>query len=72
MICALCGLGLSDSATQDICEWHPKASNDNWAQANKIWCDLFHRGVPIERLDTFEDDNPCYNPADPTTAYYDC
>ena len=60
--CAECGYDTTENL-----EFHPshvtmKAAT--WPQANKVWCDYFHRGQEIPRLylqpltDPVWDDNP--------------
>lgn len=46
-VCALCGI---TNATVVLCAHHTYEHGTTWSQANKIWCDLFHRGIPITRL----------------------
>lgn len=45
-VCPSCGL----ESTAPICPYHLSAMWEGWATANRIWCDLLHRGVPIKRL----------------------
>ena len=46
VLCPLCGLQIH----QDLCPHHAVATGYDWHKSNKIWCDLFHRGVEIQRL----------------------
>jgi hypothetical protein len=41
--CASCGLALSGKAA--LCRHHAVAYGEDWAVANRIICDLIHRGV---------------------------
>jgi hypothetical protein len=41
--CAFCGLALSGKAA--LCRHHAVAYGQDWAVANRIICDLIHRGV---------------------------
>lgn len=47
-VCASCGLNLSGDA--GICSHHLVIYGDDWARANKIICDLLHRGIAPSRL----------------------
>lgn len=40
--CVRCGLLLESDHL--LCPWHPLEFVDNWATANRIQCDFFHRG----------------------------
>ena len=48
-LCPVCGL----LVTGEWCPWHSGGPDcgENWHTVNKIWCDYFHRGVPIVRVD---------------------
>jgi hypothetical protein len=47
-LCAACGLQLTgDSA---LCPHHHCVYGDDWAAANRIMCDFFHRGKVPPRL----------------------
>lgn len=47
-LCAACGLELySDTA---LCPHHVATAGEDWAAANRIYCDFFHRGKVSERL----------------------
>lgn len=50
-VCAACGLHLaSDDA---LCPHHHCLYGDDWAVANRIQCDFFHRGkVPVRLNET--------------------
>jgi hypothetical protein len=41
--CASCGLTLS--GTVALCRHHAVVCGQDWAVANRIFCDLIHRGV---------------------------
>ena len=48
--CSICGATMfGDDA---LCPYHVSAGadSDDWAAGNRIWCNFFHRGVPLERL----------------------
>jgi hypothetical protein len=46
--CAACGSELSDETF--LCRHHYIGAEDHWAEANRILCDLLHRGKEPERL----------------------
>lgn len=47
-LCASCGLDVyGDTA---LCPHHHAAYPDDWARANRIQCDFFHRGIAPKRL----------------------
>jgi len=56
-LCASCGLQLTGDAA--LCPHHHCVYGDDWAVANRIMCDFFHRGklptrlIPGERDDDF-------------------
>lgn len=56
-LCASCGLQLTGDAA--LCPHHHCVYGDDWAVANRIMCDFFHRGkvpprlMPSERDDEF-------------------
>jgi hypothetical protein len=47
-LCASCGLQLSGDA--GLCPHHHCVYGDDWAVANRIMCDFFHRGKVPSRL----------------------
>lgn len=51
--CAECGLAIPATGL-DLCPYHTRALDDDWAAANRIWCDFFHRGVPLPRAEQGE------------------
>lgn len=53
--CASCGFQLSGDA--ELCPHHHCAYEDDWASANRIMCDFFHRGRTMPRLSTKEHDD---------------
>lgn len=54
--CPVCSLAVVGHA---MCQHHPVGVEPSWATANKIWCDFFHRQVPITRLsESDRDDDP--------------
>ncbi len=46
--CASCGLQLSGDTA--LCPHHYFAYGDDWARANRIMCDFFHRRILLPRL----------------------
>lgn len=47
-LCASCGLQIrSDTA---LCPHHHCVFGDDWATANRMMCDFFHRGIVPSRL----------------------
>ena len=64
MLCAACGLSLPGDVA--LCPHHGAEMDSNWAKANKIWNDYFHRGVPIVRVADAID--PIYPPPDQTNC----
>lgn len=52
--CAACTLELDND--RGLCPHHDVRSADQWAASNKIWCDYFHRRIPIPRLTKAERD----------------
>ena len=57
-LCASCGLQLSGDA--GLCPHHHIAIGDDWAVANRIMCDLVHRGKIPPRLGLAERDDDCW------------
>ena len=56
-VCPVCGRPLSvGSYANAVCAYHFAVRFID-GRANKIWCDYFHRGAVIERVDTFVDDD---------------
>lgn len=52
-VCSLCGLSVMRSVEDGapgICDHHSAYFVDDWATANRIVCDLLHRGVEPKRL----------------------
>lgn len=47
-LCSACGLRLT--GTLSLCPHHHCVYGDDWAQANRIMCDFFHRKKDIPRL----------------------
>jgi hypothetical protein len=47
-LCASCGLQLTGGAS--LCPHHHCVYGDDWAAANRIMCDFFHRGKIPPRL----------------------
>lgn len=33
-----------------MCSFHAYEEGESWSQANRIWCDLIHRGIVPQRL----------------------
>jgi hypothetical protein len=54
-LCVQCGF-LHDDATE-LCPHHHCVYGPDWATANRIQCDFFHRGVVPPRLSTDERDD---------------
>ena len=48
-LCASCGLELAIGAM--LCPHHPLVLGDEWAAANRIWCDFIHRRKDPARLE---------------------
>ena len=48
MNCIRCGLELSGE--DNLCNHHFAELDDEWSKSNRIWCNLLHRGIPINRL----------------------
>lgn len=44
--CASCGA----VDASGMCLHHASDLSDNWSEANRIWCDLLHRGIEPPRL----------------------
>lgn len=51
MICARCGI---PHVENNLCVHHVLENGDGWAEANKILCDLLHRGKEPVRLNAAE------------------
>jgi hypothetical protein len=47
-LCSACGLPLADDGA--LCPHHHCVYGDDWAAANRIMCDFFHRGKVPPRL----------------------
>jgi hypothetical protein len=54
-LCASCGLQLTGDAA--LCPHHHCVYGDDWAVANRIMCDFFHRGKVPPRLAVNERDD---------------
>jgi hypothetical protein len=54
-LCASCGLQLTGDAA--LCPHHHCVYGDDWAVANRIMCDFFHRGKVPSRLMAGERDD---------------
>jgi hypothetical protein len=57
VICVACGM-LRSVGSPELCDWHGSSigsslmdCNKDWAKANKIWNDYFHRGAVIPLVD---------------------
>lgn len=46
-VCPSCGNSVYGEA--EVCTWH-HADTDDWAKANRIMCDFFHRQKKPKRL----------------------
>lgn len=59
MNCSRCGFLLYDEDRAIGIHLHCIRTADNfpdgWGHMNKIWCDMFHRGIEIKRVDDFHD-----------------
>ena len=53
--CALCGNQLPGD--ERLCSHHYSPDGDQWAEVNRIMCDLLHRKKSIVRLALDERDN---------------
>lgn len=53
-LCALCGLTLRND---ELCSHHSFIYDDDWATANRIMCDFFHRGIVPARLHLLDRDD---------------
>jgi hypothetical protein len=53
--CVSCGLQLTGDTA--LCPHHPRAYGDDWAVANRVMCDFFHRRKPLPRLTQSERDD---------------
>jgi len=61
-LCASCGLQLTGNA--GLCPHHHCVYGDDWAEANRIMCDFFHRGVVPARLSEKERDDSFWSHTD--------
>ena len=53
-LCHNCGAPIDPGMeTHPVCGMY---HCDDWHLSNRIWCAYFHRGIPIERVDTFVDE----------------
>jgi hypothetical protein len=41
-LCAACGAELVNGGY--LCPYHHVSTEDDWAEGNRVFCDLFHRG----------------------------
>jgi hypothetical protein len=46
-LCASCGL---ERDGRELCAQHDYSVPDGWAEGNRVWCDLFHRGIELLRV----------------------
>jgi hypothetical protein len=53
--CASCGLQLYGNA--ELCPHHHCIFGEDWAVANRIMCDFFHRGKLLARLTPTDKDD---------------
>ncbi len=53
-LCAACGVSLSGDA--ELCPHHDCMHGADWAMANRIMCDFFHRKKVAPRLSQSERD----------------
>lgn len=60
-LCASCGLQLTGDL--GLCPHHHCVYGDDWALANRIWCDFFHRGIAHPRLSPIEREDEWWAPA---------
>jgi hypothetical protein len=42
-LCAFCGQPTGDPG--GVCSYHSAGHKDDWARANRLMCDLLHRGI---------------------------
>ena len=54
MMCASCGVQLYRGET--LCAHHPDNYPDDWASANRLQCDFFHRGKVAQRKPLTDDE----------------
>jgi hypothetical protein len=47
-LCSVCGQQMVGG--EALCAHHTAVSTDSWADANRIMCDFFHRGIAPLRL----------------------
>lgn len=67
-LCASCG---AETYAEHLCPFHV-SGDSGWAQANKIMCDFFHRGMVPSRLredERFDGNIPDTSPDVPTFVY---
>ena len=61
-VCASCGLQLSGESA--LCPHHHCVFGDDWATANRLMCDFFHRGKIPPRLGPKERDDDFWSHTD--------
>ena len=61
-LCSSCGLQLSRD--DGLCPHHLCVYGDDWAVANRIMCDFFHRGIVPPRLASADRDDEIWTPTD--------
>lgn len=49
-LCVFCGMPGERLCSIHTLRGEGETDPATWASANRIWCDYFHRGVPIERV----------------------
>jgi len=54
-VCASCGI--TNAYDGNLCSHHQHVYGDDWAVANRIICDLLHRGIEPRRLAATERDD---------------
>ncbi len=55
-LCASCGSALINDAF--LCPHHHLSTGDHWAEANRVFCDLLHRGkepTPLRNDERYDD-----------------
>lgn len=64
MLCASCG---TERYIAELCPHHSAVYPDDWARANRIQCDFFHRGKVPARLTELERADDSWGYIDPGT-----
>ena len=54
-LCAACGVEIPGDRT--LCAHHETVGRDDWAESNRLMCDLLHRGRVPPRLPSAEREN---------------